>query len=158
MNKSVIPSSKLWHKFGKYFPYAAVDVIIFNEEGSFLLTKRSITPYKNKWHLPGGMIRKGQSMKNTVIIVAKKEVNLKVQVDRFLGVYELFTPTRHDISHVFITHILGGEIKLDFQASDVKFFKNPPKNMIPTQRRMLLDAKSLLKSHASQRKTKPLQR
>jgi len=149
MNKPVTPSSKLWHRFGKYFPYSVVDVIIFNAEGNFLLTKRTIAPYKNKWHLPGGMVKKGHTMKDTVIIVAKKEVNLKVKVDRFLGVYELFAPTRHDISHVFITHILEGEIKLDFQASDVKFFKNPPKNMIPTQRRMLLDAKSLLKSHDS---------
>jgi len=145
VDKPIIPSSKLWKKFGEYFPYAVVDVIIFNADGNFLLTKRSIIPYKNKWHLPGGMIQKGDRMKNTAIRIAKKEVNLKVQVDGFLGVYEVFTPHRHDISHAFITHVLSGKIKLDFQASDAKFFKNPPRNMIPIQRKMLLDAKSFLK-------------
>ena len=52
---------------------------------------------------------------------------------------------RHDLPHVFIASILKGRIKLDFQNNAAKFFKIPPKNIVPYQRRMFLDAKLYVK-------------
>ena len=143
--KSKNQSSEVFLKFGKHFPFSVVDVIILDEEGSFLLTKRAISPYKNKWHFPGGMIRKNILMKKMVKIIAKNETNLDVHVKKFVGVYEIKSSHRHDISHVYLTYFLKGVINLDFQSTEAKFFKHPPKNMIHIQKKMWFDAKRLLK-------------
>jgi len=145
MKKLKNKSSESFIKFGKYFPYSVVDVIIMNENNYFLLTKRTISPYKNKWHFPGGVIKKNVSMKRMAKIIAKKEVNLDIIIKKFVGVYEIKSCNRHDISHVYLTRFLRGILKLDFQSTNAKFFRNPPKNMIPIQRKMWFDAKQLLK-------------
>lgn len=145
MKKSQIPSSRIFQKFGKYFPYPVVDVIIRDKNNNFLLTKRAIPPYKNKWHFPGGVICKNIEMKKMVRVIAKKEVNLEVEVENFVGVYEINLPIRHDISHAFIARVLKGEIRLDFQSTDAKFFSSPPNNMVTVQKKMWSDAKSILR-------------
>ena len=72
--------------------------------------------FKNKWHFPGGLIEKNISLKKMVKIMAKREVNLEIKIDKFLGVYELITPQRHDISHLYLAHYAQGTIKLDFHG------------------------------------------
>jgi len=133
----------LFDKFGKYFPYSTVDVMIRNGE-SFLLAKRTIPPYKNKWNFPGGVIFKTEKLYAAAKRIAKEELNLDVKIEAFLGVYENPIPTRHDISHVFIASILRGTMKGDFQSSNLQFFKKPPKDMVPFQRKLLRDARQFL--------------
>ena len=77
--------------------------------------------------------------------MAKREVNLEIKIDKFLGVYELITPQRHDISHLYLAHYAKGTIKLDFQSNDFKFFKRIPKNIVPIHKKMWLDTKKLMK-------------
>ena len=145
MKKTKNVSSKYFKMHEKYFPFSIVDVIIRDDYGRFLLTKRIIPPYKNKWHFPGGVIEKNISMEKMVKIIVKKELNLWVEIEQFVGVYEIKSRNRHDISHAYLVHFLAGDIKLDFQSSVVKFYKSPPNNIIPIQRKMWYDAKSLNK-------------
>jgi len=143
MKKFKKASKDLFYKFGEYFPYSTVDIII-RDGVSFLLTKRTIPPYKNKWNLPGGVILKTEKLLDTAKRVAKEELNLDIKIDKFLGTYENPILSRHDISHVFIASILRGTMKMDFQSSKVQFFNSPPKNMIPFQRKLLRDARQFL--------------
>lgn len=136
---------KLYKEFGKYFPFSTVDVIIRDNDGSFILTKRIIPPYVNKWHLPGGLIRKGEKLRDAVKRSVKNEINLEIKIEKFLGTYENPICTRHDISHVFIASIEKGKIKNDFQSKGVKFFKKPPKNTISYHIKILQDAKPFFK-------------
>lgn len=136
---------KLYKEFGRYFPFSTVDVILRDSDGSFILTKRTIPPYVNKWHLPGGLIRKGEKLSSAVKRSVKKELNLEIKMEKFLGTYENPISTRHDISHVFIASIIKGKIRNDFQSKEIKFFKKPPKNTIRYHIRILRDAKSFLK-------------
>ena len=138
-------SSDAFVNFRKSFPFSVVEVIICNKNNEFLLTKRAIEPFKNKWHFPGGLIEKNISLKKMVKIMAKREVNLEIKIDKFLGVYELITPQRHDISHLYLAHYDQGTIKLDFQSNDFKFFKRIPKNIVPIHKKMWLDTKKLMK-------------
>lgn len=131
---------KLFDKFSSYFPYSTVDVVIRNGK-SFILAKRTIPPYKNRWNLPGGVVFKTEKMVDAAKRVAKEELGLVVKIERFLGVYENPILSRHDISHVFIASILRGNIVRDFQSSDVKFFKSVPQNMVPYQKKMVRDAR-----------------
>lgn len=137
--------SKLYKQFGKYFPFSTVDVVIRNTDGSFILTKRAISPYVNKWHLPGGIVRKGQNLSDAAKSRIKKELNLEIKIEKFLGTYENPIITRHDISHAFIASVIKGEIRNDFQSKEIKFFKKPPRNIIPYQLKILQDARPFLK-------------
>ena len=131
----------LFNKFAKYFPFPTVEVII-RDGDSILLTKRSIAPYKNYWHFPGGVVFKMEKLRSAAKRISKEELNLNIKIEKFLGVYENPVIIRHDITHVFTASVLNGKIKLDSQSNDVKFFKIPPKNMIPYHRKIFLDAKS----------------
>ncbi len=138
-------SSDDFLNFRKSFPFSVIEIIICNKNNEFLLTKRSIEPFKNKWHFPGGLIEKNISLKKMVKIIAKREVNLDIKIDTFMGLYESITPQRHDISHLYLAHYSQGTIKLDFQSSDSKFFKVIPKNIVPLHKKMWLDTKNLMK-------------
>ena len=130
----------IFNKFSKYFPFVTVDLII-KDGNSILLTKRSIAPYKNCWHFPGGVVFKTEKLRSAAKRIAKEELNLDIKIEKFLGVYENPVMIRHDVTNVFVASILRGTIKLDFQSNGVRFFKTPPKNMIPYQRKIFLDAK-----------------
>jgi 8-oxo-dGTP diphosphatase len=134
---------RLFDRFSVYFPYSTVDIIV-RDGNSFILTKRAIPPYKNKWNLPGGVVFKTEKLVDTAKRVAKEELGLTVKIERFLGVYENPILSRHDISHVFIASILKGKIVRDFQSSEVKFFKNVPQNMVPYQKKIVYDAQLFL--------------
>jgi len=135
---------KLFDKFSLHFPHSTVDVVLRSND-SFILTKRTILPYKNKWNLPGGMVFKTEKLSDAAKRVAREELNLTVKIEGFLGVYENAISSRHDISHVFIASVLRGDIMLDFQSSKAKLFKTPPPDMVPYQKKMLLDAIAFLK-------------
>ena len=61
--------------FRKHFVFSCVDILLI-KDGSVLLTKRTINPHKGSWHLPGSIIRKNETMKQTVRRTAKKELNI----------------------------------------------------------------------------------
>lgn len=130
---------KLFDKFSSYFPYSTVDVIIIHN-GSFLLAKRKIPPYKNKWNLPGSVVFKTEKLSDAAKRAAKNELGLTIKIVKFLGVYENPIISRHDISHVFLASIVKGKITPDFQSSQIKFFKKIPRDMVPYQKKMLRDA------------------
>lgn len=129
-------------EFRKLFPFSVVEIIVQDKKNRFLLTKRAITPYKNKWHFPGGIVERNTSLEKMVKIIAKRELNLNVKIDKFVGVYESILPERHDISHIYIVHITKGDIKLDFQSTEVKIFDKIPKNIIPLHQKIWQDIKN----------------
>lgn len=71
MRKFDLIPKHLYVNCDKYFPYSTVDVIIRNN-GKFILTKRAISPYKGKWYLPGGIIQRGHTMRETSMRVASR--------------------------------------------------------------------------------------
>lgn len=136
---------KIYDEFAKYFPFATVDVVIF-DKNSFVLTKRNIAPYKGLWHLPGGIIRKGERLESAAKRVVKKELNLDVTLKKFIGVYENPVRTRHDITHCFIATIVKGNISNDFQSRSVRFFRKIPSGTIPYHKIMIKNAVTLMKT------------
>src|SRR5574340_752765 len=95
---------KLFDRFSSYFPYSTVDVVI-QDKDCFILTKRTILPYKNRWNLPGGIVFKTEKLSDAAKRIAKEELNLTVKIECFLGVYENTISSRHDISHVFVASV-----------------------------------------------------
>jgi len=145
MRNFAFAPQKIYDEFTRYFPLATVDVIVF-DKNSFILTKRAIPPYKGLWHLPGGIIRKGERLESAAKRAVKKELNIDVTLKKFIGVYENPVRTRHDITHCFIATTHQGNITNDFQSSSVRFFKKIPASTIPYHKIMIRNALTLMKT------------
>lgn len=130
---------KEYDNFRKYFAFACVDLVIFDGK-SVLLTKRTRNPYKGYWHLPGSMIHKTETMQDAAKRSAKEELNLKIKIKKFIGVYESLNGFRHDVSNGFLVQVVGGKIKTDSQSSDVGFFKTLPRKTLPHHKLLIRDA------------------
>lgn len=113
-------------------PRICVEALIVGREG-VVLTKRSIEPAKGLWHLPGGTVMFREKLADTVKRIALRETGLKVEIKKFLGVieYPYFGQYQgHPISICFLAKIVGGTLQYDEDASDIRFFKKLPRQII----------------------------
>src|SRR6266498_4259180 len=101
--------------------------IIFNNEGKFLLTKRSDN---GQWCLPGGAVESGESLAEACEREVFEETGLSVRVKRLVGVYShpdqlVVYPDGHKafiIAIHFEAEIIGGELGLSKETTDFGYF------------------------------------
>ncbi len=129
-------------------PRLSVDLVITSKDG-VLLSLRDIEPYKDLWHLPGGMIYKDESIDEAAKRIAKKETGLDIQTGRFLGYIEYVHAIqdghdRHTVSIVLNAHQINENLKMDYQASQIRFHPVLPQNIIPHLKIFLTAKKSIL--------------
>lgn len=119
-------------------PRLGAEIVIKDEMGRILLTLRTIAPYKGKWHLPGGTIYADESVTDAVQRIAKSELGVEVSIDNFLGYKDYVDYSKqngfgHTVGLYFLCKPKTSKIILDFQASDYKYFKQLPSNIIKEQ-------------------------
>ena len=132
-------------KFRKYFTFSCVDLLIFRNDNSILLTKRTINPFKGYWHLPGTIIRRNETRKNAVKRAAKEELGKEITIKEELGIYESIVTFRHDISNAFLVKFKNKKnIKTDFQSQKYRYFKRLPSKIPAHHKKMILDARNKL--------------
>lgn len=134
MESSKLPYEEFLRIFSKV-PRLCVDLLIKTEKG-ILFTKRSINPYKGKWHLPGGSVLFNETLEQAVKRIGKNELGLNVEPIKILGAIDFFNEgkeKRHSVSIVFLTKIKSGQIILNSEANDFKFYKKIPKSIITQQ-------------------------
>ena len=68
-------------------PRLTVEVIVSSDHG-VLLTRREGGPCKGLWHIPGGTVRFGESVRDAVERVAHSELGIAVVIDNLLGYIE----------------------------------------------------------------------
>ena len=133
-NKKRAPE-ELYNEFRSYFPFSTIDLlVIFGKK--FLLSKRLNQPYKNMWHLPGGMIRKNEKLIDAVKRIGIEELHTIPKIEKFFGTYESIHKFRHDISHCFIVSIDIKKIDLE-NNTNLKLFSKIPQNIVPFQRSII---------------------
>lgn len=73
-------------------PLVSIDLIIRNEVGQILLGYRRNRPAQNCWFVPGGRVRKNESLDDACGRVSQSEVGLTLsrKNGEFLGVHEHF--------------------------------------------------------------------
>ena len=136
-------------------PRACVDLII-KKSNNVILTLRNIEPHKGKWHLPGGRLKKDESVTAAIQRISHAELGTKVEVSvtRLAGFMEFIPDGQlpngvyvHSLSLVFLCELLTGELHGSDQSMTVKLFNSsdlPDRvNMIPQHYdllRRLLDA------------------
>lgn len=122
------------YQYGEYIGRTAqvsvgCSAIIFDQTGTkILLTRRSDN---GRWCLPSGRLDSGESVEECCVREVWEETGLKVRVTRLAGIYS--TPHRitvyadgnrwHVIALSFVAEIIGGELGLSDETTEVGFFK-----------------------------------
>ena len=127
---------RIYRHVAAHVPLLCVDGII-GYEGKFLLLKRQIPPYQNRWWVPGGRVRKGERLAVAFRRILRAEVGIIVEDFTLAGVYEVhhFAPDtgipggRHVVSVVFETSLpTGATITLDKQHSAWRWAARLPRD------------------------------
>lgn len=111
-------------------PRLAVELLIKNQDG-VLWVKRNISPGRGLWYIPGGTVLLDESIDDALKRVAREELGVEIEIIKFVKVidwYKSKNVTGHPISLVYEVRIIDGEIKLDNQSSEYKYFKDLPEN------------------------------
>lgn len=120
-------------------PRLCVDLIVVKDK-KVLLTRRSITPFKGFWHIPGGGVLFREKIDEGVQRIAKEELGITVKNQKFLGYIELMKDGihRHSITLEFRCEIAknGTPILLE-QANKFHFFDKIPSKIVLSQKRFL---------------------
>ncbi len=132
-------------------PRACVDLVIINGDSKILLTQRDIEPNKGRWHLPGGRLKKDESIAQAIKRISKSELGNIEVVDPKLVDFMEFIPDGllkngtplHSVSLTFKVNLLNGEIIGSSQAANFAFFK---REEIPSRDQMIIQHFDLLKN------------
>ncbi|WP_180123811.1 GDP-mannose mannosyl hydrolase [Acinetobacter sp. YH12097] len=102
----------------QHTPLISIDLIVRNEQGEVLLGKRVNAPAKGYWFVPGGRVRKNETLDDAFVRLIKEELGIESGMTRadakFLGVYEHFYDDcvfGDEVSTHYI--VLGYEIKIN---------------------------------------------
>ena len=78
----------------QHTPLISIDLIVRNEQGKVLLGKRVNAPAKGYWFVPGGRVRKNETLDDAFVRLVKEELGIESGITRadakFLGVFEHF--------------------------------------------------------------------
>ena len=115
-----------------------MDVVVKIDNG-IILSKRDIPPAKGKWHIPGGTVLRGETLKEAAMRVAKEELGLNVSIDNLLGVIEFSDQSGigQPVSISFLAKVISGKLRGSYQAREVKVFETSPKNTISEHKKFL---------------------
>ena len=74
------------------------DLILEVEGKGFLMVKRTIAPYKDQWALPGLRMYKEESIDDTLVRIAQKEIGIKLDPSKkqLVGQYVGKFKTEHE--------------------------------------------------------------
>lgn len=78
-------------------PRACVDVLIKTNSGGTIFSRRAYEPEKDKWHIPGGTLYKGESYQEAAERIAHEELGAKVKAGEVLTATTYFNNERHDV-------------------------------------------------------------
>lgn len=67
---------ELFLQISSLVPIVNVDLLVYNDKGQFLLTKRDDPHCGNGWHVPGGCIRFKETCEERIRKVAQKELGI----------------------------------------------------------------------------------
>lgn len=78
----------------QHTPLISIDLIVRNEQGQVLLGKRVNAPAKGYWFVPGGRMRKNETLDDAFVRLVREDLGIESGVTRadakFLGVFEHF--------------------------------------------------------------------
>jgi len=107
----------------RYAPLPSLDLIIRGPDNKVLVGLRTNEPAKNYYFVPGGVIRKNESIELAFARILRAETgcNATLSDARFLGVFQHFYSTNRFDDPSYGTHyvVLAYELQLDYRPEIV---------------------------------------
>ena len=97
-------------------PLVSIDLIVHDEAGRYLLGRRVNRPAQNSWFVPGGRIRKNETLDEAFARLAQEELgeaSLERSDSQLVGVYEHFYEDNFSGAEGISTHyvVIGYRIR-----------------------------------------------
>ena len=93
--------------------------IMFIQDGQVLLVRQTYMP---GWFMPGGGVKRGETMEETARREAREEVGAEMGELRLLGAYTHFGEYKSDHNTLFLCTDFTLDIKPDNEIAEVRFF------------------------------------
>jgi len=104
-------------------PLVSIDLIVRDGDGRMLVGMRRNEPAKGTWFVPGGSIRKGETLAEALARISECEIGVTLSEGdvRFAGVYEHFYDTNFAEVDGISTHyvVLAYVVKRFFSTDDL---------------------------------------
>ncbi len=121
---------KLYLKIRELMPIPTVDAVV-TYKGKFLLLLRNKSPVKDVWWVPGGRVKRGESLEEAALRKLYEETGLEGRIVRRVGVINQVFPEIHTISVFFHVKVKDDEVKLNEEHRSYKWFSKLPKDAHP---------------------------
>lgn len=71
-------------------PLVSIDLLVKDEKGNFLLGLRRNEPAKGSWFVPGGRIRKGETLREAFVRISMMELKEEIHLNaaKLIGLFE----------------------------------------------------------------------
>ncbi|CNE67280.1 GDP-mannose mannosyl hydrolase [Yersinia nurmii] len=97
-------------------PLISIDLVVQDSQNRILLGKRLNRPAKNYWFVPGGRVRKDETLADAFTRLAKEELGFPISIQNaaFIGTFEHFYPDNFS-EEDFSTHyvVLGYKLVIE---------------------------------------------
>ncbi|MHB8884308.1 MAG: GDP-mannose mannosyl hydrolase [Methylovirgula sp.] len=120
MTAGFLPDDDFAH-IVRYAPLVSIDLILKDPDDRVLVGLRMNEPAKGTFFVPGGVIRKNETIEAAYARILKAETGLAIAFERakLLGAYQHFYPTNRFGDPAYGTHyvVLAHELRLDARPS-----------------------------------------
>ena len=124
-----------WLQVVRHAPLVSIDLILLDPEGRVLLGLRENEPARGSWFVPGGAVRKGETLDAAFARIAMAELGLPLQRAQSVlqGAYEHFYDTNFagasgvGTHYVVLAHRLSlqGDLRpADAQHRELRWFSS----------------------------------
>ncbi|MGY0374644.1 8-oxo-dGTP diphosphatase MutT [Clostridium sp. JNZ J1-5] len=86
---------------------------IIKHDKKIFTTRRGYGEFENMWEFPGGKMEVGETQEEALIREIKEELELDIEVSKYLTTVDYDYPNFHLTMHCFICEICGGELHLN---------------------------------------------
>ncbi|MDA2922538.1 NUDIX domain-containing protein [Patescibacteria group bacterium AH-259-L07] len=101
-------------------------VILENDKGEVLLTRRAGEPFKGYWDLPGGFCELDEHPELTAKREMKEELGVDIELTGFIGIYTDHYPDQGDVEYtlniIYTGKIIQGELRPDDDVDACQWF------------------------------------
>jgi len=118
-------------------PLVSIDLLLRDADGRYLTGLRTNPPARGAWFVPGGRIRKNESLRDALARIAREELGLPIEADAWTprGVYEHFYGTNFAGEAGRSTHyvVLAYEAELSLDTASLPQRQHQGYRWLPAQ-------------------------